>query len=1034
VRQSRYWLAAGCALAAMTAAVPALAQQPAPQQSQEAKAQAANEDEGNLVEEVIVTTERRATNIQETPLAVTAFTDKTRELLGIESIQSLAQFSPGVSYSAAADRPTIRGVGRQNNSHGLNSPVAQYVDGVYVSTVQDAARRPIFVDRVEIVSGPQGALAGKGSAAGAIYTYLKRPKDTFAVDFGGLAENYGRWGVEGTITGPVTDWLNYRVNMARYKQEQGFFRNLEDNHTEGTRFGNRTLLDIMFQGSAGKFDYFLKGSTVDYNESLRDSASFAPISVGGNTNPCIQTPYVSPSLTPSNAFGVFQPGSATSCGAFSTGTTPFDPMGVAYGAGITTNPPAVGGKLRDFVSDYHSTLGIDGYYSLTFDTTYHAPGMDIRYIVGRSRYHYTQTSDADGSPIISEVIPGVANATQNVLWNPAGITPITVANRTVNANGINTYEEEPSWYSNELTFASTWGGPLQAILGIYQYNQYTKQPTATITYPGFGELGAPYYAAIFSGSTIVRAPSLAPANELGPVGQRGNQLTRQNTYAAFTQWDYKFNDKWSITAGLRYNYDRENAIEMARDIANNPAVGGGANSVLAQLYGTNFLPTGQVINGPFAVDVSGAFFPGFAVISPSTTGAFADLPPGYRYIDPSTLGAPTVANSTACPAGNVNYLYLLVPVCGNQRIEVGPGVKTLSIDSAGNRVRTEEGHWQALTGGLSINYKPNNNTLLYLHYAKGYRPGGFGAVTAGFLPLNPYAGKESLDTYELGAKITLWQRLQLDMDLFDYDYKNIQVQLSRFERCLTPGDISSCTAVSSVVNLPSGVNRGFEVVGQWYATDNLQFVFNYGYLDAHVVNGLTADGLGFQDTNDPAALLPNGVAHRLHELTCVVASSTCVGGFVIDPITRQHTWTQDPSGNTLPNAPKHKIAANVNYTFDTSVGKFTASYSYIWRSMAFMQGDLFEEGVAATPRYEQSDARLIFKDKDARFQIIVFGTNIFDQNTYESNNAIRRGSGFTPAQLAANGGVNPAQQQLYYPAYVLLPPRTFGVEFLTHFR
>ena len=231
---------------------------------------------------------------------------------------------------------------------------------------------------------------------------------------------------------------------------------------------------------------------------------------------------------------------------------------------------------------------------------------------------------------------------------------------------------------------------------------------------------------------------------------------------------------------------------------------------------------------------------------------------------------------------------------------------------------------------------------------------------------------------------------------------------------------SSGTAVSSVVNLPSAVNQGFELTSRYYVTNDLQLTLNYGYLDAHIKNGLT-DAFGFQDTNDPAALLPGAAARRLVKLP------------TNDPITGQPNYTQDISGNELPNSPHHKIAANVSYTFHLDKGNLTSSYSYIWRSEAFSQPDVFEEKVNNVPAYSQSDARLIWRQKDGDYSIILFGTNIFNQITYESGGTTRRGSGYTPAQAAACGGTC-AQQAIYYRNYVLLPPRVFGIEFLKKFR
>jgi iron complex outermembrane receptor protein len=144
---------------------------------------AADEEKATVLEEIIVTAERRSQNLQEVPLSITAFSDAQREKIGIVSIQDMANFAPGVSYNMATDRPSIRGVARQSNFFSLDSPVANYFDGVYTSSVQDAQRRPLFIERTEILRGPQGSLAGRGSIGGSINTISKGPKDTFGGEF-----------------------------------------------------------------------------------------------------------------------------------------------------------------------------------------------------------------------------------------------------------------------------------------------------------------------------------------------------------------------------------------------------------------------------------------------------------------------------------------------------------------------------------------------------------------------------------------------------------------------------------------------------------------------------------------------------------------------------------------------------------------------------------------------------------------------------------------------------------------------------------
>ncbi len=102
---------------------------------------AADTTAGATVTEITVTAEKREENLEKVPVAVTAFTSKQRDVLGIETIQDMTNFTPGFSYSSSLDRAFIRGVGRQTNNLSSQPGVATYNDGVYNSSVSRGRRR-----------------------------------------------------------------------------------------------------------------------------------------------------------------------------------------------------------------------------------------------------------------------------------------------------------------------------------------------------------------------------------------------------------------------------------------------------------------------------------------------------------------------------------------------------------------------------------------------------------------------------------------------------------------------------------------------------------------------------------------------------------------------------------------------------------------------------------------------------------------------------------------------------------------------------
>ena len=123
---------------------------------------------------VIVTAEKRQQNLQKVPVAVTAFTTKQRDLVGIENLQDMTNFTPGLVYSSVLDRVTLRGVGRQTNLLSADAAVTTYVDGFFTTSAVEASKPPMFVSNIEVLRGPQGTLQGRNAIGGA----LRSPRPT----------------------------------------------------------------------------------------------------------------------------------------------------------------------------------------------------------------------------------------------------------------------------------------------------------------------------------------------------------------------------------------------------------------------------------------------------------------------------------------------------------------------------------------------------------------------------------------------------------------------------------------------------------------------------------------------------------------------------------------------------------------------------------------------------------------------------------------------------------------------------------------
>ena len=137
------------------------------------------------LEVIEVTSRKRAESLNKIPVAVSAFTEEMIEQQGFQSLDDIARFSPGLSFSKAfgrsTERPVIRGMSNvlAGVQFGVESGAAYFVDGNYFAgDIQSIDMSNI--QRVEIVKGPQSALYGRNSYSGAINFITKSPSDVFS--------------------------------------------------------------------------------------------------------------------------------------------------------------------------------------------------------------------------------------------------------------------------------------------------------------------------------------------------------------------------------------------------------------------------------------------------------------------------------------------------------------------------------------------------------------------------------------------------------------------------------------------------------------------------------------------------------------------------------------------------------------------------------------------------------------------------------------------------------------------------------------
>jgi iron complex outermembrane recepter protein len=180
------------------------------------------------LEEIIVTAERRATALQDTPLSIIAINSETMESKGIENIADIALFTPNLaiqgSRGSGDNQPTfsVRGV---SGGGGATSErgVALYIDGIYVPRTNGSVFKVFDIERVEVLRGPQGTLFGRNSTGGAIRIVTKQPSNEFESYVRATAGNFDRHDISGMVNIPVNDRFALRAQAA-YLNQDGYVR------------------------------------------------------------------------------------------------------------------------------------------------------------------------------------------------------------------------------------------------------------------------------------------------------------------------------------------------------------------------------------------------------------------------------------------------------------------------------------------------------------------------------------------------------------------------------------------------------------------------------------------------------------------------------------------------------------------------------------------------------------------------------------------------------------------------------------------
>ncbi len=400
---------------------PAVPQQSTrPTQPPASSAATAEDRTVNQLEEVLVTAQKRAENIQNVPIAITAYSETDLRNKGITDIHGLSRLTPNVNLDAGSPfsgsnsvlSASIRGIGQDDFAFNLDPGVGVYVDGVYYARTVGANQNLLDVERIEILKGPQGTLFGRNTIGGAISIVTRTPGDQLAVEGQITGGRYDRRDVTIMADLPIADNLLSTVTFASQYRD-GYQKRIpypQTGYVSDPVGGLRSSGTEAFDTQGGQNEQIARAKlqwkpSSDLVATL--SVDWTHTNQPSTASTVLQTVVSGPTAVFGPIFNAcllgipFAPTAALVCGPRNIVGTPLwqanlNPLStrLLYGPAVTNT-----GSIDTTYANGHNFDRLDSYgAALTMDWNL-TPDLTLRSITGWRRLHWTSGLDADGSPI-----------------------------------------------------------------------------------------------------------------------------------------------------------------------------------------------------------------------------------------------------------------------------------------------------------------------------------------------------------------------------------------------------------------------------------------------------------------------------------------------------------------------------------------------------------------------------------------------------------------------------------------------------------
>lgn len=523
---SKPFLRAACALAPFALAVPSVAQA-------QDDAPAAEEEYGGIPE-IVVSARKIDESLSDAPVTVSVITGDAIAEQGLNSLDDFAKQATGISFSQAfgrtTDRPVIRGASNvlAGVQAGVETGAAFFIDGIYYQgDIQGFD--PASIERVEIVKGPQSALYGRNTYAGAINYITKDPSEDLSITGRVRAAQHNEYEIAGSVSGSLLDnMLGIRVG-GRYFKYGGEYRN----QLTGKKVGQEETQSAYATLTFKPFDDFKMRSRISWQKD--DDGPLAVFLQGAADNNC-KPGFRSARFRTRSGAVPFAPAvlTSTNTNQFFCGVIKPQPNNVR----LNTDPlpitipaypgiPGVFGPTAAISGNFDGTA-FDGIRNeqLTMtniiDWDIGGSGWVLSSLTGwRDNKNYFGT-DSDHSD-------GFAYFNPNPSLPPFVPAPNPLVSEPIFAN---TNRDDQTDISQEIRLASPVDAPFRVLVGGYYFKQTFRSQDIT-----------------FASGTAGQG-----------VGLDNSEYDTIVNKAVFGLAEYDFSDNFSVTAELRYAEETKTQI------------------------------------------------------------------------------------------------------------------------------------------------------------------------------------------------------------------------------------------------------------------------------------------------------------------------------------------------------------------------------------------------------------------------------------------------------------------------------------------